>query len=260
MTMLRLAYVSFTLVLVGLLAGCGHHKQARVDVPVPPTIEVERPPVAKVPERSAESKKLPPAKNEPEDATLSVPANTVPLLTETGLASWYGAPYHNRRSSNGELYNMHAMTAPHRTLPLGSIVRVTNVKTGNSCVIEDYRPGSLRRWTHHRRFLCGCQADRYLAAGRSPCETGSPANPSLDRDRRPMGRADWIVWEAEGSASDLVAHLARRYQSAKVDKFLSPVGDWWVRVRVLGDDRQRAEAPAHETEIRQGSVYVVRLD
>ena len=40
MTMLRLAYVSFTLVLVGLLAGCGHHKQARVDVPVPPTIEV----------------------------------------------------------------------------------------------------------------------------------------------------------------------------------------------------------------------------
>ena len=136
MTMLRLAYVLFTLVLVGLLAGCGHHKQARVDVPVPPTIEVQRPPVAKVPEKSAESKKLPPAKNEPEDATLSVPANTVPLLTETGLASWYGAPYHNRRSSNGELYNMHAMTAAHRTLPLGSIVRVTNVKTGNSALLK----------------------------------------------------------------------------------------------------------------------------
>jgi hypothetical protein len=43
-------------------------------------------------------------------------------------------------------------------------------------------------------------------------------------------------------------------------KFVSPVGDWWVRVRVLDDDRQRATALAHETETAEGSVFLVRLD
>jgi len=66
----------------------------------------------------------------------SVPAGTKPLITETGLASWYGPPYHNRRGSNGEVYNMNAMTAAHRTLPLGSVVRVTNIKTGHSALVR----------------------------------------------------------------------------------------------------------------------------
>ena len=50
---------------------------------------------------------------------LSVPEGAKALSVETGNASWYGAPYHNRRSSNGEVYDMHALTAAHRTLPLG---------------------------------------------------------------------------------------------------------------------------------------------
>ncbi len=69
-----------------------------------------------------------------------------------GLASWYGPPYHNRRGSNGEVYNMHAMTAAHRTYPLGSIVRVTNLKTG------------IRRWcaspTAGHSFPAACSISR----------------------------------------------------------------------------------------------------
>jgi hypothetical protein len=45
-----------------------------------------------------------------------------------------------------------------------------------------------------------------------------------------------------------------------VNKFVSPVGNWWVRVRVLNDDRQRAEALIHETSTTEGAVYLVRLD
>ena len=41
-----------------------------------------------------------------------------------GIASWYGNPYHGRKTANGEIYDMHALTAAHRTLPFGSIVRV----------------------------------------------------------------------------------------------------------------------------------------
>ena len=47
--------------------------------------------------------------------------------TETGLASWYGHPYHGRAAANGEIYDMEKLTAAHRTLPFGTVVRVTNL-------------------------------------------------------------------------------------------------------------------------------------
>ena len=48
--------------------------------------------------------------------------------TETGVASWYGYPYHGRRAANGEIYDMEKMTAAHRTLPFGTWVRVKNLE------------------------------------------------------------------------------------------------------------------------------------
>ncbi|MBR2273278.1 MAG: septal ring lytic transglycosylase RlpA family protein [Alphaproteobacteria bacterium] len=53
---------------------------------------------------------------------------------ETGIASWYGSDFHNKRTANGEIYNMNAVTAAHRTLPLPSIVRVTNLENGKSII------------------------------------------------------------------------------------------------------------------------------
>ncbi len=55
---------------------------------------------------------------------------------ETGRASWYGRAFHGRRTANGERYDMHALTAAHRTLPLGSYVRVTNPATSRSVVVR----------------------------------------------------------------------------------------------------------------------------
>lgn len=46
---------------------------------------------------------------------------------EAGIASWYGYPYHGRRSSNGEIYDMEKLTAAHRTMPFGTVVRVQNL-------------------------------------------------------------------------------------------------------------------------------------
>jgi rare lipoprotein A len=50
--------------------------------------------------------------------------------TETGIASWYGYPYHGRAAANGEIYDMEKMTAAHRTLPFGTWVEVTNLDNG----------------------------------------------------------------------------------------------------------------------------------
>ena len=53
-----------------------------------------------------------------------------------GLASWYGKRFHGRKTASGERFDMHALTAAHRTLPLGSKVRVTNTANGKSVVVK----------------------------------------------------------------------------------------------------------------------------
>ncbi len=53
-----------------------------------------------------------------------------------GVASWYGVDYHGRRTANGEIYDMYALTGAHPTLPMPSFVRVTNLATGAARVIR----------------------------------------------------------------------------------------------------------------------------
>jgi rare lipoprotein A len=55
---------------------------------------------------------------------------------ETGIASWYGPKFHGKRTANGEIFNQYEVTAAHRTLPLPSMVRVTNLDNGRSIVVR----------------------------------------------------------------------------------------------------------------------------
>jgi len=55
---------------------------------------------------------------------------------ERGVASWYGKKFHGRKTSNGEIYNMYGMTAAHKTLPIPSYVRVTNVADNASVIVR----------------------------------------------------------------------------------------------------------------------------
>ncbi len=57
-------------------------------------------------------------------------------FVEEGVASWYGEDFHGKLTSNGEVYDMYAMTAAHKTLPLGVYVRVTNKQNGQSAVVR----------------------------------------------------------------------------------------------------------------------------
>jgi rare lipoprotein A len=55
---------------------------------------------------------------------------------ERGIASWYGKKFHRKRTSSGEPYDMYAMTAAHRTLPLPSYVRVKNLRNGRAVIVR----------------------------------------------------------------------------------------------------------------------------
>lgn len=257
------------IVLLALLfsSACGHPKQARVNVPPPPSAQPSAEPPADTGEATTahHPAKQPSAVDSEEKengaalAEPALPAGAKPISTETGLASWYGPPYHNRRGSNGEVYNMNAMTAAHRTLPLGSIVRVTNLKTGHAALV---------RVTDRGPFIPGRVLDLSLAAARK-LDVVQPgvAQVKVEVMQTPASLETGGKWAVqiggfpdEDVATQLADHLARRYRTAKVLRFASPAGDWWVRVRVLHDDRQRAEELAGETETSEGAVFVVRLD
>jgi rare lipoprotein A len=258
---------------VSILTACGGHKPVKATVPAPPPIqqppattpkpaepEPQKPEVAEAP-----APKLPtPTDEEIERAeeakeASAVPADAKPIYTETGLSSWYGPPYHNRRGSNGEIYNMHAFTAAHRTLPLGTIIRVTNVKTSRSAIV---------RITDRGPFIDGRILDLSLAAAKKAdvWRAGvTMVKIEVLKTPAPLGEGGrWAVqiggFREQEPANEVADHVSRRYHTAKVLCFNSPAGDWWVRVRVKDDDRKRAEEVARETQTPQGSIFLVRLD
>ncbi len=64
------------------------------------------------------------------------PLQTHAGFVQTGIASWYGEDFHGKKTSNGETYDMHAMTAAHKTLPLGVFVSVRNTANGREAIVR----------------------------------------------------------------------------------------------------------------------------
>lgn len=230
-----------------LAGGCGSKKpRARMPAPAPPET---------VAGRAAEPAPTPapPAAVEP-----SVPADARPLHVETGLASWYGPNYHSRQASSGEIYDQHEFTAAHRTLPLHSLVRVTNVKTGASVVVRINDRGP---------FIEGRVIDLSLAAAKQ-AEVWRPGVAEVRVEvlevPKPLDRGGrWAVqigaFADKGEATRFRERLERRYRTARVRQFTGPTGDW-ILVRVADDDRERAHKLLAENRPPQGAMFLVRLD
>jgi rare lipoprotein A len=223
-----------------LLTGCGHKKQARVVVPPPPP-----PAAAQVPAA--------------QPAPPPVAPELKPLFVQMGKASWYGAPYHNRRAANGEIYDMNALTAAHLTLPLNSIVRVTNVKSGQAVVVRITDRGPFVEDRIIDLSMAAAKAVDVWRRGTALVKLEVLQSPAPIRSG---GR--WAVqlggFPEEQEARRIQGTLMRRYHTAKVLAFSSPVGDWWVRVRVLGDDKTRAQEVADSSPAAHERTFLVRLD
>ncbi len=221
-----------------LLSACGGHKTAHQKVPPPPNV---------TPSESTTANAAPPNLR-----------NAKPIYVETGLASWYGPPYDKHKGANGEIYDQNAMTAAHRTLPLNSWVRVTNVTTGRVAIV---------RITDRGPFIEDRIVDLSLAAAKA-VDVWRPGTAEVKLEvlsaPAPIAQGGrWCVqigaFQSEREARKLKEKLQDRYETASVIQFTGPTGEW-VRLRPQGDDKHEAEEVASKTHVKEGGVFLVRLD
>jgi len=102
----------------------------------PGNVDVDK--LASVPDAVPHAEPLHRYANRPYEAlgVRYVPLTKVGTYKERGIASWYGKKFHGQRTSSGEIYDMYGMTAAHKTLPIPSYARVTNLRNGKSVVVR----------------------------------------------------------------------------------------------------------------------------
>jgi rare lipoprotein A len=218
-----------------------------------PEIADVRPAAPRVPPRIAPQ--VPPASSDLE-------LQGKPVSSEVGMASWYGPPYNNRKGADGTIYDQNAMTAAHRELPLGTVVKVTNLTNNESVLV---------RITDRGPFIDGRIIDLSLAAAKAVdiYRPGTakvrveayapPERPGVD----PAGK--WCVqigaFLDPADAIQLKNDLLRRYATAKVIEFAGPTGHW-VRIDPKNDTRAVVNQIADSIHIPDPGAqpYIVRLN
>lgn len=178
--------------------------------------------------------------------------------TEEGEASWYGNPFHGRRASNGEVYDMYKLTAAHRTLPFDTMVRVTNLNNGKTTTVRIIDRGP---------FVNNRIIDLSLAAAREIESVGPGVVPVR---LEVLGNIDPTVgyftvqvgaFRDRGNADRLRQRLLVTYTPIFIQQYDSPDGIFY-RVRV-GKVSGEAEAQQLGEKLRAAegfTPFVVRLD
>jgi rare lipoprotein A len=224
-----------------LPTGCGKKQtQAKVPAPPPPisvpTVPENRPPA--IPQRPS-----PPA---------------ITAWTQLGIASWYVPEPAGRKTASGEPYEATALTAAHCTLPLNTLVRVTNLSTHREAIVRINDRGP---------FVAGRVIDLSVAAAKVlDVWRAGTAKVKLEVVESPKpietgGR--WCIqigaFRKHLDALEMKDRLTQQYRPSRVLEFAGSTG-YWVRVQVKDDDRNRTKDLASKLRVGEGGVYLVRLD
>jgi len=185
-----------------------------------------------------------------------------PVSTEIGMASWYGPPYAGRKGADGTVYDQNAMTAAHLTLPMGTMVRVTNLTNNESVVVKITDRGPFVRGRIIDLSLAAAKATGVYRAGVAKVKVEAFATP-VRVNADPGGR--WCVqigaFARESDAVKLKADLMRRYTTAKVIEFPGPTG-YWVRVNPKFPDKRNAAEVADSIHPKDPGAepYLIRTE
>ncbi|HEX3376554.1 MAG TPA: septal ring lytic transglycosylase RlpA family protein [Candidatus Acidoferrales bacterium] len=249
---LRLRWLAFGCIAVLMAAGCaGRRPVSTVPAPTPSPNPQPVPAPAPVPSGppSAPSASQPPTRSSP-----FVPG----IFVEEGTASWYGIPFNGRRAANGEIFDMNTLVAAHRTLPFGSILRVTNLNNGREVEVRviDRGPFVGNRVLDLAR-AAAVSLDM-IGTGTAPVriELISGSNPSTGDFTVQVG-----AFADRANAERLRDRLLAQYQPIFIQDYETPTGHFYrVRVgRVSNPDA--AQQLATRLKSSDGfQTFVMRLD
>jgi rare lipoprotein A len=213
---------ALTFALLTLTTGC-HHQKRRAYAPPPPSLGSQ----SSVRQSEAEE-------TERDREPIPTPQGR-PEFVETGMASWYGPSGH--RAADGSAYDGTGMTAAHKTLPLGTVARVTNLANGESVTVRITDRGPFS----HGRVLdlsetAAKKIDLYRM-GVAQVRIEAFTNPTASVEGK------WCVqtgaFPTERDALDLKNALIRRYAGSRVIEFASSTG-YWVRIDPVSHNRTEA--------------------
>ncbi len=191
--------------------------------------------------------------------------------TETGVASWYGFPYHGRRAASGEVYDMQQLTAAHRTLPFQTWIEVTNLSNGKQVDVRINDRGPFVKGRIVDLSQAAARDIDMLRAGTArvrlkvitPPPVTQPVAPAaapVVTSPTPPPSSNCFVVQAgaftdRDRAESLRASLADRFPPARV-VFYTTAAPWRV---IVGHDMTRDQATELAIRVRQqtGAALVI---
>jgi rare lipoprotein A len=179
------------------------------------------------------------------------------VYTEQGVASWYGAPFHGRQASNGEVFDMNQMVAAHRTLPFGSVVRVTNMNNGRQIEVRIIDRGP---------FVEGRIIDLSLAAARAIDMVGTGVAPvRIEVVSSPAAIAGSFsvqvgAFHERENAERLRKQFTDRYP-VYIQEYDAPGGHFYrVRIGRVATQQEAEQLAGQLAGENNLQTFVVRLD
>ncbi len=248
MTRSRLPLLAASICLGVSTIGCAAKRPVASAPPAPPSAAPEA--TAEGPNKATSTASARRPKNPPPPAPVG--------YTEEGKASWYGNPFNGRHSSNGEIYDMHKLTAAHRTLPFETMVRVTNLNNGKITTV---------RITDRGPFVDNRIIDLSLAAAQEIESVGPGVVPVR---LEVLGNVDVTAgfftvqvgaFRDRSNAERLRDRLSSSYTPIFIQQYDSPDGTFYrVRVGKISGE-EAAHGFGEQLRAKEGfTPFVVRLD
>jgi len=181
-------------------------------------------------------------------------------FVERGEASWYGPGFHGNKTANGERYDMHQLTAAHRTLPLGSIAVVRSMSTGRQVTVRINDRGPFARGRVLDLSLAGAHALGMTGAGTDQIELRVVGYQGRTADMGVL-RVQVGSFSDQQNALNLLERAKHLYSGGRVQVIDLPEGKRY-RVQIGQFSREaQAEAAASHLESSLGlQAYVFRDD
>lgn len=177
---------------------------------------------------------------------------------ETGLASWYGHPYHGRPAADGEIYDMEKLTAAHRTLPFGTWVRVVNLTNGKTVDVRIIDRGPFVENRVIDLSHAAAAAIALIGPGVAPVRLDILSLPATASAENWYGVQAGAFLDSD-RAERLRASLERDFGPAHLIQRADSPSFWRVVVGRV-PSQEAAAALAARVRAQTGTAFVVRLD